>query len=70
MEKVLDVITDLILLGKWPRSPSVVQRALFTCFSSFVCPITGLQSATVKLQVVTNASLFEGNRQGLKESPN
>ena len=56
--KVLDLITDLILLGKWPRSLSVVQRALFTCFSSFVCPIAGLQSATVKLQGITNASLF------------
>ena len=68
--KLLDLITDLILLGKWPRSSPVVRRALFACFSSFVCLITGLQRARLKLQIVSTVSFFKGSRQGLKESPN
>ena len=37
--KVLD------LDGKWPRSSSVIRRALFACFSSFVCSIAGMLSS-------------------------
>ena len=29
--------------GKWLRSSPVVWKASFACFSSFVCPIAGLQ---------------------------
>jgi len=33
--KVLDLNTNLILLGKWPRSSPAVRRAFFACFSLF-----------------------------------
>lgn len=58
MGKVLDLSPNFILLGKWPRSSPVVRRALLACVSLFVCPIAGLQRATVKLQIVGTASFF------------
>ena len=35
LEKVLDINTNLNLLGKWPRISPAVRRALFACFSLF-----------------------------------
>ena len=55
--KVLDLNTNLILLGKWLRK-LLIQRALFACFLSFVCPIVGLQHPTVKIQIIGTASFF------------
>ena len=66
--KVLDLATDLILLGKGPRGSPVFRRPLFACFVSFSCLIAGLQRATVQLQIVSTAFL-KGGRQSLKESP-
>ena len=70
MGKVLDLNTNLLLLGKWPRSSPVVPRALFACFSSFVCPISVLQPSIGKLNIVGTASFLNANQQGLKESRN
>ena len=64
MGKVLNLKTNLILLGKWLRSSPVVQRALFAGFLSFVCPIARLQRFTVKLQIVGNASFLNTTRGG------
>ena len=36
LRKVLDLNTNLILLGKWPRSSLAVRPALFACFSLFL----------------------------------
>ena len=58
MGKVLDQSTNFILLGKWPRSSPFVRSALFAYFSSFVCPIAGLQRATVKLQIISTVSFL------------
>ena len=54
--KVLDLITDLILLGKWPRSLSVVQRALFTCFSLLFsnCELATFQLGKLKIVGTTS----------------
>ena len=68
--KVLELNTNLILLGKWPRSSTVVGRTLFACFSSFVCSIAGLQRSTVKLHIVGTASFLNASCRGFKVSPN
>ena len=34
--KVLDLNTNLILPGKWPRGLLAVRRALFACFALFL----------------------------------
>ena len=36
MGKVLGLNTNLILLGKWPKSSPAVRRTLFPCFSLFL----------------------------------
>ena len=56
--KVLDLVTDLILLEKGPRSSLVFRRTLFACFPLFSCLITDFQRATGKLQIVSTASRF------------
>ena len=66
MGKVLDLNANLILLGKWPRSSPVVGGALFTSFSSFVCLTAGLQRSTVKLHIVSAASILNAGRRGFK----
>ena len=43
MGKVLDLNTNFIFPGKSLRSSPIVRKALFACFSSFVCPVEGLQ---------------------------
>ena len=58
------------LLGKWLRSSSLVRRALFACFSSFVCPIAGLQLSIGKLRIVDKRVVFNAGRRGLKQSLN
>ena len=65
--KVLDLNTNLILLGKWLRK-LLIQRALFTCFLSFVCPIAGLQHSTVKLQIIGTAPFLNPSQQRLFEA--
>jgi len=68
--KVLDLNTNLLLLGKWPRSSLAVQRALFAYFSLFFCPIAGLQCSIVKLKIVGAASFLTRSWRSLKEGPN
>ena len=66
--KVLDLHTNL-LLGKWLRSSeSVVRRALFACFSSFVCPVASLQLSIGKLKILGTASFLNASRRDSKES--
>ena len=61
--KVLDLHTNLSL-GKWLRSlESVVRRALFACFSSFVCPVASLQLSIRKLKILGTASFLNASRR-------
>ena len=53
------IFTNFLLLGKWPRSSPVVRTALFPCFSSFACPIAGLQLSIVKLNIVSTATFLD-----------
>ena len=67
--KLLDLNTNLILLGKWLRS-SLVWRTLLACFLLFVCQIAGLQHSTAKLEIVGTKSFLNASQRGLKQSPN
>ena len=66
MGKVLGLIRTYFT---WEMAEEFVHcSALFACFSTFVCPIAGLQRATVKLQIVSATIFIKGNRQRLKDS--
>ena len=56
--KVL-ALNTILLVGKWVSSSPVVRRALFACFSSFVCPVVGLQLSSGKLKIVGTVSFFK-----------
>ena len=58
MGKGLDLNTNLILLGKWPRSSPAVWLALFACFFVVFCPIVGLQRSIVKLKIIGTESFL------------
>ena len=69
--KVLDLNTNLILLGKWPRSSPAVRRAFFACFSLFFfCHIACLQRSIVQLKIVGTGSFLIASWRSLKEGLN
>ena len=68
--KVLDLNTNVILFGYWPRSRPAVRRALFACFSFFFCPVVGLQLSLEKLKIIGAASFLTSSCRSFKEGPN
>ena len=69
--KVLDLNTNLCLLGKWPRSSPTSRRAMFACFSLFFfssCRLATFHSEVENRRKPRPSGLQVDER--LKEGPN